>query len=58
MEYHPRPSSLASVTGIQDPLFLDFLTSLLQMDPNQRPTAKAALEHPWLKQEMSFEPYF
>ncbi len=37
--------------------FLDFLTTLLQIDPDLRPTAKAALEHPWLQTELPFPPY-
>ncbi len=41
----------------EDTGFLDFLTTLLQIDPELRPTAQAALEHPWLRTEMPFEPY-
>ncbi len=32
--------------------FLDFLTALLQIDPDLRPTAQAALAHPWLQTPM------
>lgn len=31
-----------------DPGFLDFLSSLLVLDPQHRPTAAQALKHPWL----------
>ena len=33
-----------------DENFLDFLTQLLQLDPQKRPTAEEALRHPWLTQ--------
>ena len=48
---------LEAVLGCSDPGFLDFLTSLLQIDPALRPTARAALMHPWLREALPFEPY-
>lgn len=36
-----------AMTGDQE-LFLDFVRQLLHLDPLQRPTAQAALCHPWL----------
>jgi serine/threonine protein kinase len=29
-------------------LFVDFVTKLLTIDPDKRPTADEALEHPWI----------
>lgn len=59
----PGRTSLATVLGV-DPDesaaaagFLDFLTALLQIDPARRPTAREALEHPWLALPLEFEPY-
>ena len=55
--YRPQPSSLRSVMGTDDVNFLDFLASLLQVDPALRPSAAAALQHPWLAEQMPFSPY-
>lgn len=32
-----------------DDLFLDFIETIMRIDPRKRPTAAEALEHPWLK---------
>lgn len=32
-----------------DELFLDFIETIMRIDPRKRPTAAEALEHPWLK---------
>ena len=32
-----------------DQQFIDFLRYLLKIDPNERPTAEEALNHPWFK---------
>ena len=53
----PGRTSLQTVLDCEDTLFLDFISSLLQQDPSKRPTARQALEHPWLKVPLSFEPY-
>ncbi|KAJ9454033.1 Dual specificity protein kinase pom1 [Diplonema papillatum] len=46
----PRPTSLKSMMGDDtEPLFIDFVESLLQIDPSKRPTAAEALKHPWLE---------
>lgn len=57
----PRRTSLAARLGgpsavatgacapdAADPGFLDFLASLLALDPAERPSAAQALRHPWL----------
>ena len=31
-----------------DPYFLDFVRWLLEIDPTKRPSAKEAMQHPWL----------
>ncbi len=56
---HPVRSSLALRSGAEDPLWLDFIASLLAVDPQARPTAAQALQHPWLAQAnvLPFEPY-
>jgi serine/threonine protein kinase len=46
----PKKSSLQQRMRTDSPEFLDFLTSLLHLDPSKRPTAAEALEHPWLAQ--------
>ena len=38
-------------------LFLEFLTALLSVDPDTRPTAAQALQHPWLAADLPMEPY-
>ena len=37
-----------NLAGEEQPLFLDFIESLLKWLPEDRPTAKQALAHPWL----------
>lgn len=45
----PTPTPLSSLLPAWvDAPFVDFLEQLLQTDPAQRPTAEAALAHPWL----------
>lgn len=45
----PCPSSLAAHLGsVATPGCVDFLSTLLQPNPANRPTAAEALEHPWL----------
>lgn len=36
-----------------DAEFIDFLETLLKVDPDARPTAAEALEHPWLSKQLS-----
>ncbi|KAF3433433.1 hypothetical protein FNV43_RR24535 [Rhamnella rubrinervis] len=44
----PEKSSLERHLRITDTKFINFIRSLLEIDPQRRPTAKEALEHPWL----------
>ena len=46
--YFPKPSCIADRVQSTDPLFVEFLEAILIVDPNLRPTAKEALQHPWL----------
>ncbi|KAL9230200.1 hypothetical protein vseg_005585 [Gypsophila vaccaria] len=49
MEYIiPERSSLDHHLPVSDTGFMDFLKYLLQINPRRRPTAKQALNHPWL----------
>ncbi|KAL8161029.1 hypothetical protein V2J09_012518 [Rumex salicifolius] len=44
----PEKSSLERQLPESDALFLDFVKNLLRINPKRRPTAKEALQHPWL----------
>ncbi|KAG6670260.1 dual specificity tyrosine-phosphorylation-regulated kinase 2 [Carya illinoinensis] len=44
----PESSSLEHQLQVTDIGFIDFVKSLLEIDPKRRPTAMEALEHPWL----------
>ncbi|KAG6602616.1 hypothetical protein SDJN03_07849, partial [Cucurbita argyrosperma subsp. sororia] len=46
----PEETSLEDHLQVFDSGFVDFLSSLLEIDPERRPTAKEALAHPWLSQ--------
>ncbi|KAL7589827.1 uncharacterized protein LOC111919707 isoform X1 [Lactuca sativa] len=49
MEYIiPQETSLEDHLQVSDELFLDFVRSLLEINPQKRPTASEALQHPWL----------
>ena len=49
MEYLiPEESSLEDHLQISDVGFLNFLRDLLEINPQRRPTAREALDHPWL----------
>lgn len=45
----PKKTSLEKFVGVSDPLFLDFLKGMLQVDPNDRLSARECLAHSWLK---------
>ncbi|KAK6933008.1 Protein kinase domain [Dillenia turbinata] len=44
----PEESSLDHHLRVSDSGFIDFVHDLLEMNPERRPTASEALEHPWL----------
>ena len=44
----PKRTSLRARCHTDDQLFLSFVGSLLSLDPDERPTAQQALQHPWL----------
>jgi serine/threonine protein kinase len=44
----PKQTSLKHRCHTDDKLFLSFVGSLLRIDPEERPTAEQALQHPWL----------
>ena len=46
---HAKRTSLRARVPRADAGCLSFLQALLQIDPAQRPTARQALEHPWLQ---------
>jgi hypothetical protein len=53
----PATSNLRVRLGCDDRGFLDFLTALLSIDPDARPTAAQALRHPWLQELLPVEAY-
>ncbi|CDO66895.1 serine/threonine protein kinase [Plasmodium reichenowi] len=46
---YPSDNLLKNNFQISDTLFVDFLSSLLQIDPSKRFNAMEALKHPWLQ---------
>ncbi|XP_031264220.1 serine/threonine-protein kinase minibrain isoform X1 [Pistacia vera] len=44
----PEESSLEHQLQVSDAKFIDFIRNLLEINPQRRPTAREALEHPWL----------
>ncbi|KAH6762770.1 Protein kinase superfamily protein [Perilla frutescens var. hirtella] len=44
----PEETLLEEHLQISDPIFLDFIKYLLEINPERRPTAREALKHPWL----------
>ena len=52
----PERSSLAHHLQANDSAFLDFLHSLLQINPKRRPSAGQALQHRWLSVSYSWLP--
>ncbi len=45
----PKHTSLHHRLAAADQGFVDFVAYLLSVDPSNRPTAEAALQHPWLQ---------
>jgi hypothetical protein len=48
MYHFPRRTELKRFLGTDDPLFFDFITRCLTLDPAQRPTAAELLQHPFI----------
>ena len=46
---YPKKTTLRHRLNAFDDNFIDFINYLLTWDPEQRPTADQALEHPWLQ---------
>ncbi len=44
----PKKTTLKHRLKCDDPYFVDFVRWLLEIDPTKRPSAKEALQHPWL----------
>ncbi|KAI3748853.1 hypothetical protein L6452_12243 [Arctium lappa] len=44
----PQETSLEGHVQVSDTLFIDFVRELLEINPRRRPTARQALQHPWL----------
>lgn len=50
--YHilvPKKTTLKNRIRTEDELFLQFIGSLLEVDPHKRPSAQQALAHPFLQ---------
>ena len=45
----PKRTLIKHRLHCEDPSFIEFLRYLLKIDPNERPTAEEALQHPWFK---------
>ncbi|XP_052185866.1 uncharacterized protein LOC127797219 isoform X2 [Diospyros lotus] len=52
----PEESSLEHHLQVADVGFFDFIRHLLEINPESRPTAKEALEHPWLSHQYEPKP--
>jgi serine/threonine protein kinase len=54
--YRPKRTSLKERLGLAGPcdeselLFVDFMKQMLSLDPEERPSAREALNHPWIQQ--------
>ena len=44
----PKKTTLKHRLKTEDQYFVDFVRWLLEIDPTKRPTAKEAMQHPWL----------
>lgn len=44
----PKRTTLRHRVPMGDPGFIDFVSQLLTVDPDKRPSAAEALNHPWL----------
>ncbi len=46
----PKKTTLKHRLKCDDPYFVDFVRWLLEIDPTKRPSAKEAMQHPWLQE--------
>ena len=46
----PKKTTLKHRLKCDDPYFVDFVRWLLEIDPTKRPSAKEAMNHPWLQE--------
>lgn len=53
---HPKQTSIGKRVSEADEGCRDFLLYLLTVDPQERPTAEVALQHPWLQQQYPTPP--
>lgn len=53
----PKRTNLRIRLKCDDVDFLNFVSALLTIDPDKRPTAAQALQHPWLAKPYELEPY-
>ncbi|XP_043697014.1 uncharacterized protein LOC122647744 [Telopea speciosissima] len=53
----PEESSLEHHLKISDIGFIEFIRYLLEMNPQRRPTAREALQHPWLSCPYEWSPF-
>lgn len=44
----PKKTTLKHRLKCEDAYFVDFVRWLLEVDPTKRPSAKEAMQHPWL----------
>ncbi|KAK9063362.1 hypothetical protein SSX86_017232 [Deinandra increscens subsp. villosa] len=51
----PQKTSLEEQLQVSDALFLDFVRNLLEINPQNRPTASEALQHPWLSSSVGHQ---
>ncbi|BFG22846.1 hypothetical protein CerSpe_091200 [Prunus speciosa] len=53
----PEESSLENHLQVTDVGFIDFVKSLVEVNPERRPTAREAMEHPWLSYTYESSPF-
>ncbi|CAL9008209.1 unnamed protein product [Prunus brigantina] len=53
----PEESSLENHLQVTDVGFIDFVKSLVEVNPERRPTAREAMEHPWLSYTYEASPF-
>ena len=53
---HPKQTNIGKRVPEADEACIDFLQHLLTIDPEKRPTAETALQHPWLQHQYPAPP--